>query len=333
MSRQLVAAALITLGGLSAGCARGNAEADARIGGLRTDYRSDDEPSAEPFHDEEPAPNEAALAGAEQPFFGYDVAAKSAMLPESFFSALAEADVLCLGERHDNARDHYAQARILLELFDRGKVSGRRIALGLEMVEQTNQPVLDRFTRREMPLRRMLREVRWHKRWGFDAGYYTPMLRMTRDRGGRLIGLNIPRALTMRVARSGLDGLSDAERAELPALDLGNSEHRAYFEAATKDHPAPASSADSFYMAQVLWDEAMASRAAKWVVRKQPANQMVILAGNGHCHETAIPARVRRRIPANVVSVRPVVEDEDGKVTEKPEHGHFDYYFVMGRDY
>ena len=40
-----------------------------------------------------------------------------------------------------------------------------------------------------------------------------------------------------------------------------------------------------FYTVQVIWDESMADGAAKWLAAT-PTGHAVILAGNGHCHDS-----------------------------------------------
>jgi uncharacterized iron-regulated protein len=86
--------------------------------------------------------------------------------------------------------------------------------------------------------------------------------------------------------------------------------------------------ADRMYSVQVLWDETMASGAADWLARDR-ARQMVILAGDGHCHDSAIVARLKRRGIADAVSVRPVIDDGQGNVAELLASPIYDYLFVM----
>jgi hypothetical protein len=68
-------------------------------------------------------------------------------------------------------------------------------------------------------------------------------------------------------------------------------------------------SADDIYAVQVIWDETMADTAAKWLAA-HPDGHMLILAGTGHCHDSAIVGRLKRRGIADVVSVR-TVSDSD----------------------
>ena len=82
------------------------------------------------------------------------------------------------------------------------------------------------------------------------------------------------------------------------------------------------------YSVQVLWDETMADGAARWLAG-DPGGQIVILAGDGHCHDTGIVARLKRRGVALAVSVRPVIDDGEGDVAELLARPINDYLFVM----
>jgi hypothetical protein len=87
-------------------------------------------------------------------------------------------------------------------------------------------------------------------------------------------------------------------------------------------------SAERIYTAQVLWDEMMADGSAKWL-KANPNGHLIILAGNGHCHDSAIVARLKRRGITDVISLRPVIDDGEGalaNVLAKPVN---DYVVVL----
>ena len=85
---------------------------------------------------------------------------------------------------------------------------------------------------------------------------------------------------------------------------------------------------DTIYPVQVLWDETMADTAAKWLQAGE-GRKLVILAGNGHCHESAIVGRMKRRGIEGVLSVRPVVEEGQGEVGDLLSTPMNDYLFIM----
>ncbi|HLL22860.1 MAG TPA: ChaN family lipoprotein, partial [Kofleriaceae bacterium] len=197
----------------------------------------------------------------------------------------------------------------------------------------------------------------WEERWGYDWSFYGPTIDAAVGFGAQLLALNAAKELTKRVSRDGLEALTPDEKANVPELKLDDGAHRAWFDAlmnemggsaahATKKpdgevenphkenphkpspHGAPAMpSAERIYTVQVLWDETMADLAAKWLVA-HPQGQLIILAGNGHCHDSAVVGRLKRRGIADVVSVRPVLdtEGEVASVLAKPMN---DYVVVL----
>ncbi len=105
--------------------------------------------------------------------------------------------------------------------------------------------------------------------------------------------------------------------------------------APSKEEEAKAAEAkaagERIYSAQVLWDESMAESASAWLKAGNGAGsrrQIIILAGNGHCHESAIVRRIERRGPG-AVSVRPIIDDGEGNVAALLAAPENDYLFVM----
>jgi hypothetical protein len=164
-----------------------------------------------------------------------------------------------------------------------------------------------------------------------------------------LLALDAATELTKHVAHHGLASLSPDEQAQLPELDLHDARHRAWFDALMEDmggseaHAHSASgmgsgsgavepdadaampSADDIYAVQVIWDETMADTTAKWLGAHADGH-VLILAGNGHCHDSAIVGRLKRRGIADVVSLRSVTEADVADALAKPMN---DYLVVL----
>jgi uncharacterized iron-regulated protein len=87
-------------------------------------------------------------------------------------------------------------------------------------------------------------------------------------------------------------------------------------------------SADRVYTVQVIWDETMADTAAKWLAAN-PDGHLWLLAGNGHCHDTAIVGRMKRRGAGDVISVRGVIDDGEGAVGEALARPINDFLVVL----
>ncbi|HEU4578093.1 MAG TPA: ChaN family lipoprotein [Polyangiaceae bacterium] len=111
---------------------------------------------------------------------------------------------------------------------------------------------------------------------------------------------------------TGLASLSESERAELPELVLDDAEHRAVIFGLFGVLPEHAAEfgLEDVYTAQTTWDETMADSAARWLNASGEGARIAILAGNAHCHESAIPRRLTRRTQLAATSSAIVLQSE-----------------------
>jgi len=230
-----------------------------------------------------------------------DVAALSDM--DALIDALTDARVIFVGESHDRYEDHLNQLAIIRGLHERGE----KLAIGMEFFQQPFQPALDAYVEGRLSEADLLRQTEYFNRWRFDYRLYRPILRYAREQGIPMIALNVPSEITEKVGDSGLDALSPEEAALIPAeIDRGDEAYRQHVEAVFSMHPkAPDADLEHFLDVQLLWDEGMAERAARYL-KVHPDRTLVVLAGAGHIeYGRGIPNRVTRRIPvpsATVVS-------------------------------
>lgn len=263
---------------------------------------------------------------AARPFLGMRVTGSELLSADAFLDELAKADVVCVGEDHADAPSHFAELSVIRGLIERAAMNGREVSVGIEMLPRSAQPVIERWRKGELGEAEFLEKSAWKTSWGYDFSYYRPQLELARDSGLEIVALNAPAKLTRKIARVGLAGLSPEEEEDLPSLDLGNPDHRAWFERQMHAHPMPHAGLGNLYVAQVVWDESMAEAIARWVGSRLPGRQMVVMAGAGHCLGGAIPARVQRRSGAHVVGVRPLVEGADDA---RSDSEGFDFLFSM----
>jgi uncharacterized iron-regulated protein len=231
-------------------------------------------------------------------------------LPASeLLAQLASADVVCLGEQHD-APDAHAVQQLLFDRLADTAAPMLRLAVGMEMFQVPFQPTVDDFAAGKIDEPTLLARTQWQTRWGYDFGFYRPVVGRVIAAGGTVRALNATDELVKQVDIFGIDGLSPSDRAMLPDLDLTNAAHRAWFMSTADAIPAHAGvKVDNLYEAQVVRDETMADTAWKWLASQAPnRRQLAILAGDGHCIDLAVPARIRRRGPATVLSIHPVAD-------------------------
>ena len=219
-------------------------------------------------------------------------------------SELAQANVVYLGETHDNPDDHKAQLDILQRLH-KGKA---KMAIAMEMFQRPYQGVLDRYLAGQLNEQELVEQTEYEQRWGFPWEYYAPILRFAKREHLPVLAINTPTEITHKVAHEGLESLTLAERQFIPPFSeirTDNPEYRQMAIAAFQQHRAAGqgSSVDEsrFFLAQVLWDETMADSVAKFL-QTHLGDQVVVLAGQAHIvYGYGIPSRVARRFKNRIV--------------------------------
>ncbi len=314
--------------GLATGCTRSSGR-DSVIGITPTyDVPEEEAPPPPP-----PSIDRDAVAKAGRGFSGYRVADDRSFARESFLSHLAAADAVCIGERHDQPLDHFAELSLVDALGERRAMRGFELGVGFEMVRARFQGNLTNYLGETSSLEKFRVGSAWAQEWGYPLEYYAPVFDAVRDNRAVGVALGVDRDLSHAIAESGVDGLPPAMSRLLPAeLDFENQEHRALFDALTEEHPH--GDPENMYEAQVVWDEAMAERSAGFLGARAPGRKLLIVAGVAHCHRQAIPARLARRGNFRVVSVIPVeTQPEKPRSSGEPTAderllGGYDYQLV-----
>jgi uncharacterized iron-regulated protein len=279
---------------------------------------------------------------------------------ETFWANISASRVVCVGEEHPNPHHHWFQLETVGQAAKRR--GGAPLALGMEMFQRPFQGVLDDYAQKRIDTAALLSRSGYEERWGYDYNLYGPTIDRARDAGASLLALNAPRELTKKLVRQGLENLAPEDRKQVPELNLDDKQHRAWFDATMEEmsgphgHTPPAEkpaeaapppppepkpepsekpaetapqmpSADRIYAAQVLWDESMADGAATWA-KAHPTGLVVLLAGNGHCHDSAIVRRTQRRGVDKVISIQPIL-DVEGNVARALAGPVNDYLVVL----
>lgn len=255
----------------------------------------------------EPATETAApsLSVADSPVL--DLNAFSTM--EQIIPALADKRVVFIGEQHTRYDHHLTQ----LEIIRRLHALHPQLAIGMEMFQQPFQRYLDEYVAGSIDEKTMLRATEYYRRWRMDFRHYAAILRYAREHGLPVIALNIPAELTHNVAHVGLDGLSDAERQQLPAVIApADAAYRERIKEVFDYHPNDEGhDFEHFLEAQLLWDESMAERAAAFL-NEHPDHHLVVIAGNQHlAWGSTLPQRLQRRTQ---VTTSVILNSWDGRV-------------------
>ena len=207
---------------------------------------------------------------------------------------LAEKRVVLVGENHTRYDHHLVQLEIIRHLHQLRP----QLAIGMEIFQQPFQRYLDDYVSGAISEQEMLRATEYYQRWRVDYRLYAPILRYAREHQLPVVALNLPVELTRKVGRVGLEGLSGEERARLPVgIDRSDAAYEQRIKAIFERHPNDRGQQfEHFLEVQLLWDEAMAERAARFL-QANPDHHMVVLAGNEHlAYGRTIPRRLTRRI-------------------------------------
>lgn len=280
------------------------------------------------------ATSTAESLGMFPPMFGLpsrivDLRTKKAVGLETFLDDLMSARVIYIGENHPSPHDHAVQAGILRHLWRRDP----SIWVGVEMVSKPFQGGLDAWLAGETEEEELLAALQWEERWGYDFMMYRPIFEFARAHRLPLFGLNAPSELTKAASQGGLEGLSAAQRAELPELDTKNEAHRKMVAEAFEDHKLSPERFERFYLAQLIWDETMAESVRTHALAKGAPHRGVVLAGLGHVRERlGIPSRAERRGVSPDRVVVPVLLDEETTLEEALEDPAGDYAWIMAAD-
>ena len=150
--------------------------------------------------------------------------------PVSFNELLADlsgAQIIYIGEKHTNVEHHRIQLKVIQAIFKENS----SMAVGMEMFSRERQPVLDGYIQGTLDERSFLKESSYFDDWRMNYHLYKPIIDYVKAHRIPLIALNVEKELTQKVAREGLNGLSDDEKKALPsAMDFSDPRYRARLE-------------------------------------------------------------------------------------------------------
>ena len=265
----------------------------------------------------------------------YDTKHKKFLDFESFVSRLAKADLVFVGEQHDDPATHRMELAIL-EGIARRRDS---VVLALEMFERDVQPLLDRYVSGFVAEDSLMKSGRPWKNYPSD---YRPLVELAKQHGWPVVASNIPRPMASLVARAGLAGLDtlSSERRPQAAAEVQCPEDKYYREfvkemgdmaghGPSSDTTSAKTRMDRMYQAQCVKDETMGESVAKaW----QPGRLVIHYNGSFHTDfGLGTVARAERRLgkPKTVVVTAVPVEDLDHVKPKKEERKRADFLLYV----
>ena len=127
-----------------------------------------------------------------------------------FWSRIADAEVVYVGETHSSRKDHAYELQLI-----RGMIRRRiQFAVGWEMFDRTQQSDLDRFDEGRLSLAELFARTGFDKSWGTYSPLYGRILEKTAQAKIPNIGLNASAALAHKVAVG--EPLSPDQKKQIP---------------------------------------------------------------------------------------------------------------------
>lgn len=261
---------------------------------------------------------------------------------ETMLADLAHAEVVLVGEQHDDPATHRLERAILEGLARRQ----RPVILALEMFERDVQKPLDDYLAGKLTEQEFLKVSRPWPRYASD---YRPLVEMAKAHQWRVVAGNVPRKYASQVSRNGLailDSLPAEERKLIAAQN--NCPQDDYFKRFTEvmtQHPGADDKkptkeptkeelekqrvmVEKFYQAQCIKDETMAESIAN-AYNEAPTPKPIIVHYNGAFHsdfKLGTAARAKQRLPnANhkVISIVPLDNLDNINVDEYRKRGDY----------
>jgi uncharacterized iron-regulated protein len=243
----------------------------------------------------------------------------------SLVQAVQEADVIVVGEQHDNTTAHELEHRLTASLL----AEFPRSAIAMEMFERNEQPFVDLYLDGRIQAETLVK-ITDSANWGGGKGtwdsWYQPIVdyvKEHRDQGARLKAANCPRSLVKLARLEGFEVLASlegclSELVDVPDPDVNDLAYHDRFVAfmtnasstppthqAKKKGPpkkvAPAMGTrelpdpEAFFRAQQTWDASMAHSVLE---AKSAHPKVMLFVGEFHmAYEGGLIRRIRHENP------------------------------------
>ncbi len=259
---------------------------------------------------EPPAPAEMVLVAADN----------SPLIWDALVAQAAAADVIILGEQHDDLAGHRFQTALVTALLEQHPA-----AVCLEMFERNEQPLVDAYLA-DTIAQKTLVETTDSKDWGAKGrwdDFYQPTVDAAKAAKAPVIAANAPRRFTRLARLEGFEGLARfsefyADQFVVPT-PIAQQDYAERFKDTMRHHSAPPApkkgtkksvkstesmggmpplseeKLETFFQAQQVWDATMADS----VLRAQAAHgKAILLIGQFHTdHQGGTLLRMKAAAP------------------------------------
>lgn len=251
---------------------------------------------------------------------------------ERIVERIGKADVVFLGENHDDAVAHALQLEIFKAAFDKYSKE-RKMTLSMEMFERDVQTVVDEY------LSGLISETHFlasSRPWGNYKTDYRPLVEFAKENKLELIAANAPRRYVNMVSRTGRDSLnrlSPEAKKWLAPLPYGEPSEKyvAKFNALMGQMPDPGAkqSPGQIIYSQALWDATMAYSIAESL--KKNKNELIIHLNGGFHTENRLGTveHLLKYKPNAKILVVTLRYEDDFKTFDKTKHTDLGDFVIL----
>lgn len=202
---------------------------------------------------------------------------------EDFFK---KYKVIFLPEEHTSKEDH----RFQLDFIRYLALKDHRLIIAMEMFQQPFQEALDQYIACQIEEEEMLQRTEYYRRWGYDPTLYRDIWRFAKEKGIRIVAINLPSELVQRIGKEGLERVRD-DLLPFPPIQQTERELKKLRQV-LENHPRVEER--RFFDVQNAWDNGMALAIAR-LSDHYPDHTIVVLIGRGHAedYDSGVPRRLK----------------------------------------
>jgi uncharacterized iron-regulated protein len=239
--------------------------------------------------------------------------------------AFAWADVIIVGEEHDDAVGHAVELAVVHDVV----CSHSRAALSMEMFERDEQPVVNDYLEGIIDAE-SLEKLTLSTNWGGEgkwAAWYQPMIECAKEHDARIVAANAPRRYVRLARTDGYDRLRALPPPRREFFDLpGELKDQGYVDRfvevmSNNGHDAAGirrsrEEVEEIMGAQLVWDATMAASIAR--AKRGGATKIVHIVGQFHSdYNGGTVQELRRRSPG--VKILTITMQRDDGISLRAE--------------
>jgi uncharacterized iron-regulated protein len=229
---------------------------------------------------------------------------------QGMIKEISSARVIFFGEIHNDINHHKNQLDAIQALYKKGLP----FATGLEMFPKKHQENHNDWVSGSIKEENFI--PIFNEDWGYDWGLYKDIFLYARNKKIPLIGLNVPREITRKVAQRGFQSLSSDELSELPpgiTCDL-DKRYMDFIKRVFEYKENNDETFRNFCEAQVIWDQSMAWHLSQYL-RKNPDSLVIVLTGTVHAWKYGIPRQLQKFISVKYRVILPDLPGDYSTIT------------------